>query len=443
MTPWDILELDPSGATTRDVKRAYARVLRRHRPEDDREGFAKVYEAYQQALNELEVGPLLGTQQVELFPPDIGFEDEAFDDTEALADLVASSDPPSSGPATLPFEDLLSDLESNTNSRPMQVLSETLTRAGSLKKRFAKAILADPVRFSNEAAARFACRLSSLIAFTNPATSEQLLNFAYEYLPLSARDGFDFQSLWISAVTPSFKPQYMQAEQLAFWSGALAEPRRVDWTSPEARAALKHISLLRFQGCHDVLIRILPANESKRFRKPATKYVPPAPPVGLVSEIESLSNTQRFLHRWVKGVAAVCVLCFTLVFLVTVFPVGESVRSFWGGEQEPRTPTLAASVFPKEEFVESPAGRLRVLKTANAEGERFRCYQESLFKRGPAERMEAFREVRLDDGGLKYRVVASDGVNEAGDVLFHCFEQRLLLSFDRAEYVEWRKFLRE
>jgi hypothetical protein len=51
--PWAVLELDRATATERDVKRAYARLLKRHRPDQDPEGFQRANDAYLRALSEL------------------------------------------------------------------------------------------------------------------------------------------------------------------------------------------------------------------------------------------------------------------------------------------------------------------------------------------------------------------------------------------------------
>jgi len=51
--PWRRLGLDRRVATERDVKRAYARLLKLHRPERDPEGFRILHDAYQAALKSL------------------------------------------------------------------------------------------------------------------------------------------------------------------------------------------------------------------------------------------------------------------------------------------------------------------------------------------------------------------------------------------------------
>lgn len=52
--PWELLELDPATATSKDVKRSYAKRLKTCRPDQDPEGFRKLHEAYSQALGELQ-----------------------------------------------------------------------------------------------------------------------------------------------------------------------------------------------------------------------------------------------------------------------------------------------------------------------------------------------------------------------------------------------------
>ncbi len=55
--PWSQLQLDPTTTTERDVKRAYARLIKIHRPDTDPDGFRAVHEAYQEALAKLNDQP--------------------------------------------------------------------------------------------------------------------------------------------------------------------------------------------------------------------------------------------------------------------------------------------------------------------------------------------------------------------------------------------------
>lgn len=48
--PWSVLGLEAASATERDIKRAYARLVKEHRPETDPVGFQRLHQAYQTAL---------------------------------------------------------------------------------------------------------------------------------------------------------------------------------------------------------------------------------------------------------------------------------------------------------------------------------------------------------------------------------------------------------
>lgn len=52
--PWELLGLRRGASGEREVKRAYARLLKLHRPDQDPEGFQRVSGAYQQALRDLQ-----------------------------------------------------------------------------------------------------------------------------------------------------------------------------------------------------------------------------------------------------------------------------------------------------------------------------------------------------------------------------------------------------
>ncbi|WP_419735890.1 hypothetical protein [Pseudomonas sp. COR18] len=56
MSCWEVLGL-PSDADPRSIKRQYASLLKRTRPDDDPEGFQRLREAYEQALDWRETGP--------------------------------------------------------------------------------------------------------------------------------------------------------------------------------------------------------------------------------------------------------------------------------------------------------------------------------------------------------------------------------------------------
>lgn len=49
-SPWTMLGLEPGQRDERSIKRAYAKLLKQHRPDQDPEGFRRVHDAYQRAL---------------------------------------------------------------------------------------------------------------------------------------------------------------------------------------------------------------------------------------------------------------------------------------------------------------------------------------------------------------------------------------------------------
>ena len=52
--PWSVLGLNPTAATERDVKKAYARLVKQHRPDRDPDAFQHIHRAYEAALAELQ-----------------------------------------------------------------------------------------------------------------------------------------------------------------------------------------------------------------------------------------------------------------------------------------------------------------------------------------------------------------------------------------------------
>ncbi len=57
MNPWGVLGLDADGAALADVKRAYARLLKENRPDQNPEGFMRLRAAYEAAQRQLQDGP--------------------------------------------------------------------------------------------------------------------------------------------------------------------------------------------------------------------------------------------------------------------------------------------------------------------------------------------------------------------------------------------------
>lgn len=55
MNPWTLLQIDPTD-DSRAIKRAYAKLLKQHRPDEDPDGFQRLHQAYKQALAMAEQG---------------------------------------------------------------------------------------------------------------------------------------------------------------------------------------------------------------------------------------------------------------------------------------------------------------------------------------------------------------------------------------------------
>jgi uncharacterized RDD family membrane protein YckC len=86
MNPWTLLQIDPTD-DSRAIKRAYAKLLKQHRPDEDPDGFQRLHQAYKQALTMAEQGgpgpasPLaMESQQEESDPPAPDDNDEESSD---------------------------------------------------------------------------------------------------------------------------------------------------------------------------------------------------------------------------------------------------------------------------------------------------------------------------------------------------------------------------
>jgi hypothetical protein len=86
--PWQILILDANTATERDVKAAYARLLKQHRPDADPEGFRRVREAYEVAIATIRDRDAQGTP-----PPAYAQMSREGDAEQAAAQAVPESIP--------------------------------------------------------------------------------------------------------------------------------------------------------------------------------------------------------------------------------------------------------------------------------------------------------------------------------------------------------------
>jgi len=124
--PWDILEIsDPKSVTERDLKRAYAKKLKKCRPDQDPEGFQKLRQAYEQAQAML---------QYQLF-------DSEENETDSSSNKNELSSEPNSEPANLPEKDLSNDFSEeslNKENAYKDSLKDELTQFPEVERFFSE-----------------------------------------------------------------------------------------------------------------------------------------------------------------------------------------------------------------------------------------------------------------------------------------------------------------
>lgn len=243
--PWKVLELDPATATVRDLKRAYARLIKQHRPEEDPEAFQQIHEAYQIALGRLDfqVGPQapLPKQEPRTNPP------QPFEAIQEGPDLRV--------------EATLSHLEAGRLEGPLRALGSFIFEdPQGWKRSVADGMLEQPLRFQRVEAATFACHLARLLVFGTDATSDRLLDMAYKILPPTHRE----QMIDSVAIFQQFAPgfHHLEPAHQEFWAGAVCAPADVDWDSPQAVSSLE---VLKYQNLmwngFELLEQIVPAEQ--------------------------------------------------------------------------------------------------------------------------------------------------------------------------------------
>ena len=107
MSHWQLLELDPD-ADERSIKRAYARLLKRHRPDEDPDAFQRLREAYEASLEEARWRAQLDEDEDEAYiePPLTSSEP-----TLEYAPQASSAAPVDIAPAVRPPEPSLEQMQ--------------------------------------------------------------------------------------------------------------------------------------------------------------------------------------------------------------------------------------------------------------------------------------------------------------------------------------------
>ncbi len=314
-SPWQILGLDRDSATKKDVKAAYARLIKVHRPEDDPEGFQRVRQAYESALAMIEsgvkeelapeaaAGPAqpFEAPEVESLPPalieaelEIHRARQAGDQAglekavRGLQPLCLGLRPGRAGwrlwlgamhrategksslvAACLPVSQLINELESGTCNITHVVITYWEESGDSDRLvALAQSLLADKARLQNREAGMAALRLGIVTGFLKPALASALGSFAFPHVDREARE----------ALLPKVEEQAaignlmigLRLDQRHFWHQRVRQPGSGwDWTSKEAEDALNY--LVREKGPHwsgyGIVKQIVPADWFLRLEK--------------------------------------------------------------------------------------------------------------------------------------------------------------------------------
>lgn len=292
-TPWSILLLDPATATIRDVKAAYARLLKTHRPDGDAEAFRRVRSAYEAALTIIErrdlrpvVVPGVGVNPA---PPPLADEPDgsaspaqiapphlveplrsavASGETRPVTDaLVALHEACGEGKLTaqtlvlilrreferhhellaaaMPPQLLLALLQADETTMLHDIASvwEKLRRVG-LAVSFATLWQQSGSRAEGVAACLFLGRLAHIVAFEHPDVAHHIADAIYPTLPTQSRavlmNGLEGE-ISLGVAFHGFP-----SEVKRFWRERLTNHEAlVDWAAPEAREAVKYVVEVR------------------------------------------------------------------------------------------------------------------------------------------------------------------------------------------------------
>ena len=287
-SPWEILGLDPQSATEKDVKVAYARLIKQYRPDSDPEGFQRVRQAYEVALAMLKNGqrrdpsaeeaakpsfddsaPVVASQPAELIEAEvaIGRAREANDNAalaksiSALQDLCQRLKPGrasiqlwqetlhrvTEGKSALvalgvPIPQLIHEMENGSAIITHAVLGhwEGLEQTDNLVE-VAEALIASQARLQNREAAIVALRLGVETGFVKPVLSTVLVKFAFPHVDRDARDAL-IPKIEEQAAIGNLMPGLRKEQQL-FWRQRLRNGRQEwDWSCPEANTALDYLA---------------------------------------------------------------------------------------------------------------------------------------------------------------------------------------------------------
>lgn len=314
--PWILLELDPSTATEKDIKRAYAKRLKVTRPDQNPEGFKELNDAYQFALYLIARGPVNAPQETVRVdtPSALVIEDETSPEGErAVSVPQAAAGENEIKQATSLLEDAIVRDQQNVASlvrdieqclyryptsaqvwsmhvaplieqypchpdlllKPDVLLYEleqgscdvTLAVINRLDRMGKKDALQGLAQYFHKSASRLAtplgARILGRLAFSagmwELSFVDALANTAYEQLPISERDytmdlidQYKRLGIYLHGVPNVWR---------YFWAKFfLGNAARQDWTSEEGEAALMELAKTRSRlwHCYPEIMEMLP-----------------------------------------------------------------------------------------------------------------------------------------------------------------------------------------
>jgi hypothetical protein len=161
MTPFSILQIEPTD-DSRAIKRAYAKQLKQHRPDEDPDGFQRLHQAYKQALAMAEqddpgpVSPLvMESRQEESGPP------TPDDNDEEISDFLRAAEDNPPPPNRAPFV-----IEAPETDSPPQPNLRDVHRLEPLQEEPPPRV--DPVQIQHELLARCDTCLSQTAGLSEP-----------------------------------------------------------------------------------------------------------------------------------------------------------------------------------------------------------------------------------------------------------------------------------
>lgn len=286
---WEILGLDPSTATEREVKSAYARLIKKHRPDEDPDGFQRVRQAFEAAVAWLASGRDRASETV-IIPNDPVPEKSAAPVPPALIEveieIIAARDANNLATMALAMTKLLPVcLEIAPGAAGVQLWQDSLRRVtegrvdrlvpgvmtaqlmtelehGSAVITHAvldhceevnemtpvlalgSAILESPKRVASYEASIAALRVALLTGFLVPMNAPKLCNIAFPHVDKQAREHLIPQAEQQAAIGRIMFG--LKHELIRFWHPRILRPQfSWNWDDEESQRALAELAKAR------------------------------------------------------------------------------------------------------------------------------------------------------------------------------------------------------